>query len=129
MRQTFVAVFMCAIFGLALSGRASAQASALVRHQDHVITFDTPIALVNGVTLPAGTYLFSFPSPSQLGVTRITSQDRTKVYATLQTIPKQSTTSGFDVVIITEGGTNGPRTLKAWFCDASKTGHEFIAQK
>lgn len=108
----------------------SAWTQSSVLHQNHTFTFDEPVALVDGTTLPAGTYLFSFPSPGQTGVTRVSSPDRSKVYATLQTISKQrSTSSGFDVVFVTEGTANMPRTLKAWFCDGTRTGHEFVAQK
>lgn len=128
MKKTFLAALAIAALGFVFPQNAWTQSR--VPHQDHTITFDEPVALVNGVTLPAGTYLFSFPSPSQLGVTRIFSADRSKVYATLETISRQRTnSSGFDVVLVSEGTPNTPRTLKAWFCDGTKTGHEFVAQK
>jgi hypothetical protein len=129
MKKTFLAAVALAALGFVFP--QSAWTQSRVPHQDHTITFDEPVALVNGVTLPAGTYLFNFPSPSQLGVTRIFSADRSKVYATLETISRQRTdSSGFDVVLVSEGTANNtPRTLKAWFCDGTKTGHEFVAQK
>lgn len=129
MTKTFLAAVALAVLGVTILPQ-SGWTQSRVPHQDHTITFDEPVALVNGVTLPAGTYLFSFPSPSQLGVTRIFSTDRSKVYATLETISRQRTnSSGFDVVLVSEGTPNTPRTLKAWFCDGTKTGHEFVAQK
>ena len=130
MTKTFLAAVALAVLGLAVLPQSGWAQVGNVQHRDHTITFDEPVALVNGVTLPAGTYLFSFPSPSQFGVTQIFSTDRSKVYATLETISRQRTnSSGFDVVLVSEGTPNTPRTLKAWFCDGTKTGHEFVAQK
>ena len=127
--KTFLAAVGFALLGLAVLAENGWAQVSLVQHRDHTITFDEPVALVNGVTLPAGTYLFSFPTPSQFGVTRISSPDRSKVYATLSTISRpRNTSSGFDVVLVSEGNANTPRTLKAWFCDGTKTGHEFVAQ-
>ena len=130
MKKTVLAAFGFAALSLAgLPQGAWAQINR-APHQDHTITFDEPIALVNGVTLPSGTYLFRFPTPSLRGVTQIMSQDRSKVFATLTTISKlRNTSSGFDVVLVSEGAGNAPRTLKAWFCDGTKTGHEFVAQE
>ena len=117
-----------AALGLALvAPRAWAQ--SYISHQDHTMTFDTPVTLVTGVTLPAGTYLFNFPSPSQPAITRILSQDKSKVFAMLHTIStERRTANGFDVVLVSEGTPNSPRTLKAWFCDGNRIGHEFVAQ-
>lgn len=128
MKRIAVAVFTFAAFGLVMLPRAGR--AQLPPHQDHMITFDTPVALANGVTLPAGTYRFGLPSPSEASVTRVFSQDGSKLLATLQTISKRrSSTNGFDVVVVAEGTPNAPRRLQAWFCDGSATGHEFIAQK
>lgn len=128
MKKTFVAALVFTALGLVFPQEGQAQGG--IPHQDHTITFDTPVALVNGVTLRAGTYHFRFPSPSQVGITQVLSEDRSKVYATLQTISKQrGSSNGFDVVLVTEGTRDTARTLKAWFCDGNKTGHEFVAQK
>jgi hypothetical protein len=128
MQKNVVAAFALAALSVVFPQTGWAQ--QITPHQEHMITFDTPVALVNGVTLPAGTYHFRFPAPSQVGVTQIFNQDRSKVYATLQTISRQrSNARGFDVVTVTQGTPNTPPTLKAWFCDGSSTGHEFVAQK
>ena len=126
--------FLTALVVAALAGAALPQAgwTQIVRatHQTHTATFDEPVVLVNGVTLPAGTYVFMFPTPEQSGVTRILSQDGKKLFATLTTISTQrKTSSGFDVILVTEPASKGPRTLKSWYCDASQTGHEFVAHK
>ena len=129
MKKILVAALVFAGLGV-LASVSTAWAQSRTPHQQHTITFDEPVALVNGVTLPAGTYLFSFPSPSQLNVTQVLSPDRSKVYATLQTISRdRASSSGFDVVLVSEGPSGAPRTLKAWFCDRTKTGHEFVAEK
>lgn len=129
MKKTFLVALVFAASSLAVLPQAGWAQLRLRTHQEHTITFDTPVALVNGIILPAGTYHFRFPSPSQLNVTQIFSQDRSKLYATLQTISRErSSSSGFDVVLVSEETANTPRTLKAWFCDGTKTGHEFVAQ-
>jgi len=126
---TFVRAFVVTALGFALFAPVAGAQGYVSPHQDHTMTFDTPVKLVTGVVLPAGTYLFSFPSPSQIGITRILSPDRSKVYATLHTTSRTRTSAnGFDVVLITETIPGEPRTLKAWFCDGNKIGHEFVAE-
>ena len=129
MNTTFIRALVAALCVAAIVPAARAQTYASA-HQDHTMTFDTPVKLVTGDILPPGTYLFSFPSPSQIGITRILSPDRSKVFAMLHTTSRtRSSANGFDVVLVTEGGPGSPRTLKAWFCDGNKVGHEFVAQE
>ena len=130
MKKTFLAALAVAALGVAALPQAGWTQIVKFTHQEHTITFDEPVVLVNGVTLPAGTYVFMFPTPAQSGVTRILSQDRATVFATLTTISTQrKTSSGFDVVLVTEPASKGPRTLKAWYCDGTQTGHEFVAHR
>ena len=130
MNSTFVKAFVFTALAFAAFAPVTEAQTYVSPHQDHTMTFDEPVMLVTGVTLPAGTYIFSFPSPSQLGITRILSADRSKVFAMLHTTSRMRTSaSGFDVVLVTEGSPGAPRTLKAWFCDGNKVGHEFVAQE
>lgn len=108
-------------------GLQPAEAQGLAIHQNHTVTLNEPVRLVSGVTLPAGTYLFTFFSPSHANVTTIRSVDWKTVYATLTTVPRQrQQRAGFAVVLAAAPRGNGPRLLKAWFCDGTNTGHEFI---
>ena len=130
MNGTFLRTLFFTALGLAVFAPVAGAQNYVSPHQDHTMTFDEPVKLVTGGTLPAGTYIFSFPSPSQLGITRILSSDRSKVYAMLHTMSKaRSSANGFDVVLVTEGSAGSPRLLKAWFCDGNKIGHEFVAQE
>ena len=105
---------------------ASAQQMGNV-HETHFLTFDMPIALPDGTTLPAGTYLFSWNA--QQRVTRISSEDRSKIYATLQAMSvRRPAVEGHDI-IIERTSASAPPTLKAWFCPGNPIGHEFVTAK
>ena len=125
MRTRFLATLALACIGVA--GMAPA-AWAQGGHRDHFLTFDTPVVLPGHVTLPAGTYLFTFPSTATgTGVTEILSTDRLTVFATLMTIPVERAEAERFEVVLTRTSTNAPPTLKAWFCDRSRTGHQFVS--
>lgn len=97
-------------------------------HEDHFLTFETAVALPNGVVLPAGTYLFKLPN-RQHQLTQILSQDRTQVFATLQTVATRRTTAkGSEVVLERTGADTIPR-LRAWYCWGNPTGHQFLPIK
>ena len=89
------------------------------------------MGLPDGTTLPAGTYLFSWDPRDR--ATRISSEDRSKVYATLLAIPVRRANvkdefKEHDIVVVRTSET-APPTLKAWFCPGNPTGHEFAAVK
>lgn len=116
------------VIGLAAflsSGRAQSGIGNV--HEMHFLTFAAPIALPDGMTLPAGTYLFSWNQ--EQGVTRISSEDRSKVYATLQAIPVQRRDVRQHDIVIERTATNTPPMLKAWFCPGNPTGHQFVTGK
>lgn len=94
-------------------------------HDTHFLTFDASVALPNGTTLAAGTYLFSWDP--QTRVTRISSEDRATVYATLMTTPieRRNVTPKAHDVIIERSAANAPPMLRAWFCPGNPTGHQF----
>lgn len=96
-------------------------------HEDHFLTFNVPVALPNGVTLPAGTYLFRVPRGQ--GVTQIVSEDRSKTYAQLLTMPTvRDKAEGYELV--TEKiSASAPPVLKAWYCSGNRTGHQFAPVK
>ena len=91
------------------------------------ITFSQPIE-VPGQVLPAGTYLFKLVSTdADLNVVQIFSSDRTHLYATLQTIPTESSQEpGDTTVALAEQGAGKPDVLLKWFYPGETTGHEFV---
>jgi hypothetical protein len=128
MRGRFIATVVLALIGVTgLASTGWAQGA----HRDHFLTFSTPIALPNGVMLPAGRYLFRFPtglqSTGRHDLTQIASEDGLKVFATLFTVPMERTDADGFQVVLTETSPRTPPTLKAWFCDRSRTGHEFAS--
>jgi hypothetical protein len=96
-------------------------------HETHFLTFDAPINLPDGTALPAGTYLFSWNAGQS--VTRISSEDRSKVYATLQAIPVQRPNVKEHDIVVERTSASAPPTLKAWFCPGNSTGHQFLPVK
>lgn len=96
-------------------------------HETHFLTFDMPVVLPDGTTLPAGTYLFSWNA--QQRVTRISSEDRSKTYATLLATPVRRPEVKAHDIIIERTSASAPPTLKAWFCPGNPTGHEFVSVK
>jgi hypothetical protein len=125
MKKTLIAaVVLIGLSAFASSGWAQMFGNV---HETHFLTFDAPIGLPNGTTLPAGTYLFSW-LPQQR-VTRISSEDRSKLYATLQAIPVQRPSVDEHNIVIERTSANAPPTLKAWFCPGNSTGHEFASAK
>lgn len=128
MSGKFIATVVLALIGV--TGLASPGWAQGV-HRDHFLTFSTPIALPNGVTLPAGKYLFRFPtglqSTGRHDLTQIVSEDRSKVFATLFTIPAERAGADRFEIVLTETSPGTPPTLKAWFCDRGSTGHEFVS--
>jgi hypothetical protein len=79
-------------------------------------TFSASVALP-GVTLPAGTYRFSHPDCNQAEhILRVSSQDGSKVYATLLAVPdERATPSDKPEVIFGERPAGAPEAIKAWF--------------
>ena len=96
-------------------------------HETHFLTFDAPINLPDGTALPAGTYLFSWNPTARM--TRISSEDRSKVYAMLQAIPVRRVDVREHDVVVERTAANAPPTLKAWFCPGNSTGHQFLPVK
>ena len=96
-------------------------------HETHFLTFDAPINLPDGTALPAGTYLFSW-LPVQR-VTRISSEDRSKIFATLQAIPVRRLDVKEHDIVVERTSANAPPELKAWFCPGNSTGHQFLPVK
>lgn len=94
------------------------------------LTFSAPIQ-VPGVSLPAGTYMFKLADPeSGRRAIQIWSQDGSKLYTTLLTIPEQMAEPKDEpVVIFMESPSGAPHAIRSWFYPGDRTGQEFIYPK
>lgn len=76
--------------------------------------------------LAAGTYLFK-PGESDETVVQIFNADRTRLYATLQTIAAERSITDEDLVItVAAPDSSNPNFLVKWFYPGSLVGHEFV---
>ena len=121
--KSYIAVGMIIAFTLFFELAAHADEG----DQATEITFSQAIE-VPGQVLPAGTYLFKLVSTdADLNVVQIFSSDRTHLYATLQTIPTESSQEpGDTTVALAEQGAGKPDVLLKWFYPGETTGHEFV---
>ena len=94
------------------------------------MTFSQPVQ-IPGQVLPAGTYFLKLvDSPSDRNLVQIFNEDRTVLYATLQTIPtERQEPTGNTVVTLAEQGTEKPEALLKWFYPGRETGNEFVYSK
>lgn len=102
-------------------------AKADVEDQTTIFTFNAPVE-IPGQTLPAGTYRFVLiNTQTSLDTVQIFNADRTKLYATLNTVPASRTnpTDG-TVVSFAERASGQPAAIKTWFYPGMTDGHEFL---
>ena len=94
------------------------------------ITFSQPVQ-IPGQVLPAGTYWFLLANLSeQQNVVQIYNSDRSKLYATLETVPtERQDQSGHTVVKLAQQESSKPDALVAWFYPGETSGHEFLYSK
>jgi len=119
-----------AVLGLAL-------ASLIVLPNAHASEFDQATKLtfsqtvqIPGRVLPAGTYWFVVDPSLNGQIVRVFNQDRTKCYATLQTISAQHMNpSGETDVTLAERASMQPEAIVTWFYPGRTIGHEFVYSK
>jgi hypothetical protein len=94
---------------------------------DHLLTFSGPVALP-GVSLGAGTYVFTRPSPTVL---QVLSGDRRHPYAMLLTVATTRTDSidSYQIVLGPRMAEGAPRRIEAWFVPGESTGQQLIYPK
>jgi hypothetical protein len=120
--KTYIAVGMIVAFTLFFELAAHADEG----DQATEITFSQPIQ-IPGQVLPAGSYLFKLLNGDNLDVVQIFSSDRTRLYATLETIPSESRQIPNDTTVrLVEQGAGKPDLLLTWFYPWNETGHEFV---
>ncbi|MDE3156880.1 MAG: hypothetical protein KGN76_17405 [Acidobacteriota bacterium] len=97
--------------------------------EDTFVTFSGPVALP-GLVLPAGTYLFRHLAPghtSRRHVVQVLSADRSKIYATLQTVPNtRLTRTDEPTIVFRETPAGQPQVIRAWFYPGDPVGDEFV---
>ena len=126
MRKALLIVSSVALLGLVLAPLASAQ----TWDDKSYLTFSGPVS-IPGVTLPAGTYLFRFPSrQTAWSVVQVLSQDRKIVYAMVMTIPTTRFETSHDPeVTFKETRADAPLAIQALFQPHRSTGYEFLYPK
>lgn len=119
-----------AVLGLALASLIvlpNAHASEI--DQATKLTFSQSVK-IPGRVLPAGTYWFMVdPTPGSY-IVRIFSQDRSTLYATLQTISAEymEPTKGTEITFADRGSMQ-PEAIVTWFYPGRTIGHEFLYSK
>lgn len=90
---------------------------------DHFLTFNAPVS-IPGVTLPAGTYVFSEFGPS---LVQVRSADRTQVYALFFTAPLATAEPADDHnLTLARVRDTAPLRITRWFLPNRVMGHEFL---
>jgi hypothetical protein len=115
------------VFAVALLVLGSRSARADEFDQLMIITFGSSVE-VPGAVLPAGTYQFKLADPNgDRNVLEISSEDGSKVYATLLTIPDQRQTPTDDpVVTFDERAAGSPEAIRAVFYPGSTSGRQLV---
>jgi hypothetical protein len=122
----YVAVGLIIAFTLFFELAAHADES----DQSTTITFGEAIQ-IPGQVLPAGTYLFKLTdTDAGLNIVQIFNSDRTRLYATVQTVPteRRNITGDTEIAVAEQGGEQ-PVALLKWFYPGDDTGHEFVYPK
>jgi hypothetical protein len=93
---------------------------------DHFVTFSGPVH-VPDATLPAGTYVFRFLSPS---LVQVSSADRSQHYAMFFTAPifRAETSEAYEMTLARTVDT-APQRIAGWFLPNQSLGYEFIYPK
>jgi hypothetical protein len=94
------------------------------------LTFKQPIEIPGHIVLGSGTYLFAIMNnlpTADNSIVQIFSADRSKLFATIRTIPIErenpSTTTQIDLI---QPQGDEPLTLLSWFYPGRTVGHEFV---
>jgi hypothetical protein len=113
---------------LVLASPTSARADDL--NKKSILTFSQPFE-IPGKVLPAGTYVFEIADTlGDRHIVRIFNSDRSKVIATVMTIPDYRLKSTSETVIkFGEVPAGSPEVMRAWFYPGNTIGEEFVYPK
>ena len=107
---------------------ATASTGAMGDSRRTYFTFNQPVHLP-GVSLPAGTYVFSLPEPaSAWNLVRVTNREGTQVYLTALTrlIDRPADKKLDAVIVFGEASGNTPPPINVWYPQGDRTGRQFI---
>ncbi len=124
--KLYIVIGLILAFGLFFELAAHADES----NEETTITFSAPVQ-IPGEVLAAGTYRFELADPNdEPDMVRVSSADRSVVYATLQTVTAERTDGRGDTVVKLAAAESGkPDFLVNWFYPGNTLGHEFIYPK
>lgn len=125
MKRILAAVAFAGAAALVVAAAANAQ-SVNIFDDKAYLTFSGPVSLP-GITLPAGKYIFRFPSRyTARSVIQVLSADRKTTYVMLQTSPawRQVVTSDPEVRF-RETASDAPPAIATFFQPFAHNGYEF----
>jgi hypothetical protein len=129
MKSTKVLVTVFAMSLLVATFATAARADTTFSKRT-VAKFSQPVE-IPGQVLPAGSYTIELlESHGNRHIVRIFNVDRTKLIATVLTIPnRRLAPTGHNVITFSERPGNAPYALKAWFYPGDHFGQEFVYPK
>ncbi len=100
-------------------------------NKETVFTFNQPVEIPGGKTLPAGTYVFKlFDSQGYRHIVQIWNEDKTQLFATILAVPNyRLEPKGETVINFEERPGVCPSALRAWFYPGDLFGQEFVYPK
>jgi hypothetical protein len=100
-------------------------------NKETVFTFNQPIEIPGGKTLPTGTYVFKiFDSQAERHIVQIWNEGKTQLLATILAIPNyRLEPTGESVITFNERPGICPVALRAWFYPGDNFGQEFVYPK
>jgi hypothetical protein len=121
-RVTMAGAVLMVIAGAAFTG-----ASAMAPARTTYLTFTRSVA-IPGVQLAPGTYIFELADPETgMGIVRVSSRDRSKVYVTVFTrnIDRPANAPADATVLFGEASRGEAPSVRAWFPEGAHQGYEF----
>ena len=126
MRRILVATALALLVAIIAPAAARADYPFFIWDDRQELTFSGPVGLP-GITLPAGTYWFRFPSRnSSRSVIQVLSHDRKIVYAMLMTTQASRTAvSHKPEIVFGESRASVPPRIQIWYPAHELVGYEF----
>jgi len=120
-------IFVPMLAGLIVAAAAASASAQSPNNKSVYFTFSQPVTLPQ-VTLPAGRYMFELAGSSvNRNIVLVYAGDRSKLFATLMTIPNQRVDIPNDAEVrFMETPADMPRAVRTYWYPGERTGWEFI---